>query len=88
MNTSVKSKTAFSIPSIIAVVAAVFSFKAGAFLGFVLAGIAILMGVIGLLLSLSPGRRGGIFSVIGVVGGAVGIIAAVVKAIQWIAHVG
>lgn len=88
MNSNETSKAAFSIPSILAVVAAIFSFKVGAFFGFVLAGVAILMGVIGVVLSLSPGKRGGIFSVIGVLGGAVGIVAAVVKAIMWIANAG
>ena len=88
MNSNETSKAAFSIPSILAVVAAIFSFKVGAFFGFVLAGVAILMGVIGVVLSLSPGKRGGIFSVIGVLGGAVGIVAAVIKAILWIASAG
>ena len=88
MSTNNTSKAAFSIPSILAVVAAIFSFKVGAFFGFVLAGIAILMGIIGVLLSLSPGKRGGFFSVIGVLGGAIGIIAAVVKTILWIANAG
>lgn len=88
MNSNETSKAAFSIPSILAVVAAIFSFKVGAFFGFVLAGVAILMGVIGVVLSLSPGKRGGIFSVIGVLGGAVGIVAAVIKAVMWIANAG
>jgi hypothetical protein len=88
MNSNEPSKAAFSIPSILAVVAAIFSFKVGAFFGFVLAGIAILMGIVGILLALSPGKRGGIFSVIGVLGGAVGIVAAVVKAILWLVHAG
>ena len=88
MNSNETSKAAFSIPSILAVVAAIFSFKVGAFFGFVLAGVAILMGIIGVVLSLSPGKRGGIFSVIGVLGGAVGIVAAVVKAIQWMTNAG
>ena len=88
MNSNETSKAAFSIPSILAVVAAILSFKVGAFFGFVLAGVAILMGVIGVVLSLSPGKRGGIFSVIGVLGGAVGIVAAVIKAVMWIANAG
>ena len=88
MNSNETSKAAFSIPSILAVVAAIFSFKVGAFFGFVLAGVAILMGVIGVVLSLSPGKRGGVFSVIGVLGGTIGIIAAVVKTILWIANAG
>ena len=88
MSSNETSKAAFSIPSILAVVAAIGSFKVGAFFGFVLAGSAMLLGIIGLLLSLSPTTRGGIFSVIGVLGGAIGIIAAVIKAIMWIANLG
>jgi hypothetical protein len=83
MNSNDTSKAAFSIPSIIAVIAAILSFKAGAFFGLILAGIAILTGIIGILLSLSPKTRGGIFSSLGVVGGLIGIIAAVVKAVMW-----
>lgn len=84
MNSSESSKAVFSIPSILAVLAAIFSFKAGAFFGLVLAGVAIVFGLIGVLLALSPSRRGGIFSLFGVVGGLVGIIAAVIKAVLWI----
>lgn len=84
MNSSESSKAVFSIPSILAILAAIFSFKAGAFFGLLLAGIAIVFGVIGVLLALSPSRRGGIFSMLGVVGGLAGIIAAVIKAILWI----
>lgn len=84
MSSSESSKAVFSIPSILAILAAIFSFKAGAFFGLLLAGIAIVFGVIGVLLALSPTRRGGIFSMLGVVGGLAGIIAAVIKAILWI----
>lgn len=85
MNPPRSNKAAFSIPSIISIIAAIFSFRQGAFFGLVLAGVAILFGVIGLLLSLSPKTRGGIFSVLGVVGGGVGIVAAIIKAIMWVA---
>ena len=83
MSANTSSKTAFSIPSIIAVVAAIASFQVGAILGLILAGIAVVFGVIGVILALSPRTRGGIFSVIGVIGGLAGVIAAVVKAIMW-----
>lgn len=84
MNSNDSSKAAFSIPSILSIVAAIFSFKVGAFFGLLLAGVAIVMGIIGVLLALSPGKRGGIFSVLGVGGGLIGIIAAVIKAIMWL----
>jgi hypothetical protein len=70
---------AFSVPSIIAVIAAVLSFTTGAFWGFVLAGIAIVAGLIGVLFALSPRVRGGMVSVVAVLAGLVGIIAAIVK---------
>ena len=70
---------AFSIPSIIAIIAAILSFTTGAFLGLVLAIAAIVFGAIGVMLSLSPSVRGGFVSILGVVAGLIGIIAAVVK---------
>ncbi|MEO5915669.1 MAG: hypothetical protein ABIS50_15655 [Luteolibacter sp.] len=83
MSTTNSPKAAFSIPSIIAIVAAIFSFKMGAFFGLVLAGVAIVAGLIGILLSLSPTTRGGMFSIFGIIGGAIGVIAAIIKAIMW-----
>jgi len=84
MSSSGFQKATFSIPSIIAVIAAILSFNVGAFFGFVLAGVAILAGLIGILLSLSPSKRGGMASVLGVIGGAIGVIAAIIKTIMWI----
>ncbi len=78
------SKAAFSIPSIIAIIAVILSFKFGAILGLVMAGVAIVFGLLGILLSMSAAKRGGIISVLGVIGGAVGVIAAIIKAILWI----
>lgn len=77
------SKAAFSIPSIIAVVAAILSFKAAAIMGLILAIVAIAFGLLGVLLSLSPRTRGGMVSIFGILAGLVGIIAAIVKAIQY-----
>lgn len=84
MNSTKTGKAAFSIPSILSIVAVIFSFKTGAIFGLFLAALAIVLGVIGLLLSLSSRTRGGIFSIIGVLGGAAGIIAAIIKAIMWL----
>lgn len=72
-------RPAFSIPSILAAIAAIVSFRSGAVFGLVLAILAILLGIFGLLLSLSPRVRGGIVSVIGIAGGLLGIIAAAIK---------
>ncbi len=74
----------FSIASILSIAAAIGSFMAGAIMGLVLAVVAILFGAIGVLMSFSASRRGGIVSILAVVGGVLGIVAAVVKAILWI----
>jgi len=65
--------------SILSVVAAIGSFYTGAFFGFVLAIGAILFGVLGLVLAISPARRGGMLSVIAIFAGVIGIIAAIFK---------
>ncbi len=76
---AVSEKPSFTIPSIIAVIAALISFKAGATLGVLFAVVAILLGLVGLFLSLLPGKRGGIVSVVSIVAGLIGIIAAIFK---------
>lgn len=74
----------FSIPSIIAIVAALLSFMTGAVAGLVLAVIAIVFGLIGVMLSFSSRTRGGIVSTLSMLAGFLGIIAAVIKAIAWL----
>ena len=76
-----EANPAFSIPSILAAVAAFASFKAGAFLGTLLAIVAILLGLAGAMLALSPRVRGGTISLISIAAGVLGIIAAVFKLI-------
>lgn len=73
----------FSIPSIIALVAAVLSFTSGAIFGLILALVAILFGVTGVLLSFSSRTRGGVMSTFSLLAGFIGIIAAAIKAIGW-----
>lgn len=83
METTGQSKAHFSIPSIIAVMAAIGSFFVGALGGFILAIVAIVFGLFGLMLSLAPTVRGGFISMISLGLACIGIIAAVVKAIHW-----
>lgn len=71
----------FSIPSILAVVAAIGSFMTGAGFGFVLAIAAIVLGVIGILIAFAPSKRGGLISVFSVLAGVIGIVAAIFKLI-------
>ena len=70
---------AFSAPAIVAVVCAVASFFFGAGLGLLLAIVAIVAGLIGVVMALSPNVRGGMVSIISILAGVVGILAAVVK---------
>ena len=67
------AKATFSIPSLIAIVAAIASFASGAFWGLVLALIAILFGVLGLVMSLSARTRGGVVSVMSILAAVAGI---------------
>jgi hypothetical protein len=76
-------RATFSVPSIIAIIAAVLSFASGAIWGLILAFVAIVCGVIGVLLSLSPTVRGGFISVLSLVAGLAGIGVAMIKAIAW-----
>ena len=79
-----RNSATFSIASVLAIICAIFSFTSGAILGLILALMAILFGLIGVILALSPSRRGGFASTFAVLAGVVGIVAAVVKAIIWI----
>jgi hypothetical protein len=84
MNTQATTRARFSIPSIIAIVAAIASFAVGAFWGFVLAMVALFFGAIGVLLAFSSRVRGGMVSTLAVLAGVVGLIAAIIKGIAWL----
>ena len=71
----------FSIPAVVAIVAAVGSFMASPGLGFFLAILAILAGGIGFLVAFAPSVRGGMVSIISVFAGIIGILAAIVRLI-------
>ncbi len=68
-----------SLPAILAIVCAMTSFLAGAFWGFILALLAIVFGLIGVLVALAPRRRGGVASILSILAGAFGIVAALFK---------
>jgi uncharacterized membrane protein HdeD (DUF308 family) len=74
-----QAKPHFSIPSLIAIAAAIASFFVGAGTGFLLALIAIAFGILGVLLSMSPSVRGGFVSILSLIAGAIGILAAIIK---------
>ncbi len=76
-------KASYSIPSILAIAAAIGSFMTGAIIGLLLAACAFIFGLVGLLLALSPKTRGGMISILAVVLSFVGVIAAIIKFIGW-----
>jgi hypothetical protein len=82
MQTTVaQNKPHFSIPSLIAIAAAVATFFVSPGTGFALAIVAIIFGVFGFFLSLAPSIRGGVTSVFSVILAAIGIVIAIIKAI-------
>jgi hypothetical protein len=81
---SSSARASFTIPSIIALLAAIGSFMTGAILGMILAVVAIVFGILGVVLSLAPAKRGGVISTFGIGAGVIGIVAAVIKAVMWI----
>lgn len=74
----------YTIPSIVATVAAVLSFTTGAVLGLLFATVAIIAGLAGIVMALSPAKRGGLLSILAIFGGLIGVVAAVVKAVMWL----
>ncbi len=74
----------FSIPSVLAIVCAIASFNAGAAAGFMLAIVAMVLGILGLLIAFRPQKRGGIVSIVAVLAGAAGILAAIFKGIAYL----
>jgi hypothetical protein len=84
MNAQAPTRTRFSIPSLLAIIAAVGSFAVGAFWGFVLAMVAVVFGAIGVLVAFSSRVRGGFLSVFAVVAGILGLIAAIIKGVAWL----
>jgi hypothetical protein len=79
-----ENKASFSIPSILALVAAFLSFYFGAILGLIFAALAFIFGAVGILLALSPRTRGGGLSILAIILSVIGVIAAIIKAIMWI----
>ena len=75
------TKARYSLPAIVALIAAVASFVVSPGFGFILALIAIAAGAIGLMLAVAPSVRGGMISFISIAAGLIGIIAAVLRLI-------
>lgn len=82
------SKASFSISSIVAIIAAILSFKFGAILGLIMAAVAFIFGVLGIVLALVPNTRGGGLSIMAVILSFIGVIAAIIKAVMWFVSLG
>jgi hypothetical protein len=76
-----QTKPHFSLPSIIAIVAAIASYFSRAGTGFFLAIVAIVCGVLGVMISMAPSVRGGFISTLSLIAGAIGIVVAIIKMI-------
>jgi hypothetical protein len=75
-----QNNPAFSVPAILAGICGIGSlWVGGAFFGIILAVAAIIFGVLGAALAVSPRVRGGIVSFLSIGLGLVGIIAAIVR---------
>ncbi|MDP4624471.1 MAG: hypothetical protein NWT08_04945 [Akkermansiaceae bacterium] len=83
-----EKKASFSIPSLLAIVAAILSFNVGAIGGLLLAAVAFIFGALGIVLALSPKTRGGGLSILAVLLSFIGVIAAIIKAIMWLMSLG
>jgi len=82
MNTAIaQHKPHFSIPSIIAVGAAIASLFVRPATGVALAIIAVIFGVFGILLSFAPSIRGGLMSFFSLFLAGIGIIVAIIRGI-------
>ena len=84
MEVETRAAAKFSIPSIIAIIAAIASFPVGAFFGFLLAVVAVVFGAIGVILAFSSRVRGGVVSTLAILAGMLGLLAAVVKGVAWL----
>jgi len=82
MSELARSRPAFTIPSILAIVCAIAAFALDRSGLAVMAAIgAIAFGIIGMLAAIIPGKRGGIVSVISIVLGAIGLIVGVLRVV-------
>ena len=81
METAAPGKAHFSIPSLIAIAAAIASFFVSPGAGFLLAIVAIIFGVLGFIVALAPSVRGGIVSVLSLMLASIGIVIAIIRAI-------
>ena len=76
---TLQTKPHFSLPSLIAIGAAIASYFSSAGWAFMLALIAIACGLLGVVLSMAPSVRGGFISILSLIAGGIGILIAIIK---------
>ena len=74
-------EASFSIPSILAAIAAVATFFVSSGTALLLSIVAIVLGLIGAVVAISPAKRGGIISIISILFGAVAVIVSIFRLI-------
>jgi hypothetical protein len=67
--------------AIVAIVAAIASFMSGAFWGLILAIVAVVAGGLGMLVAVSPRRRGGLLSLASIILGVIALVRALLVAV-------
>ena len=77
---------AFSIVSILAVIAAVLSFTTGPGVSLLMAIGAIVLGALGMLIAILPGKRGGVVSILSMIAGLLGVFVAIIRIFVHLAH--
>jgi hypothetical protein len=81
LNMGERMKPQVATAAIIAIVSAIASFASGAFWGVILAIVAVIAGALGMLIAVSPKRRGGILSIVAIVLGAIALVRAILVAV-------
>jgi hypothetical protein len=74
-------KPQIATAAIVAIVAAIASFMSGAFWGLILAIAAIVAGGLGMLIAVSPRRRGGLLSLAAIILALIALVRAVLVAL-------
>ena len=76
-----RERPSFSIPSIIAIIAAIAIFFTGGIVAVLLTVVAVVCGVIGMVMALLPSVRGGIVSILSVVIAFIAVVVSIFQAI-------
>jgi hypothetical protein len=81
ITTRSESGASFSIPSIIAIIAAAASWFVDAGWSILLAILALIFGIIGVVMAISPAKRGGVLSIVAIGLAALAIVVSIIALI-------